>query len=117
MNYKKRRAIQKHTKEILAEYLRNDFVFPSVSGGILSLNNVNRRLFKPMLEQAGIDPKKYALKNLRHTNATILAGKVPPNQLQKHLGHERIETTLTYYVHIDGDRRMNMGQAFASALQ
>lgn len=116
VNYQKRKAIQKHAKETLAEYLKNDFVFASSTGGNLALNNVNRRLFKSMLELAGIDPRKYSLKHLRHTNATILAAKVKPNQLQKHLGHEKIETTLTYYVHVDEDRKVNMGQAFAQAV-
>jgi integrase len=114
--YRRRRSIQMHARAALAAYLEYDLVFPNADGGILSLNNVNRRSFKELLGLAGIDKSKYSIKNLRHTNATILAERVKPNQLQKHLGHEKIETTLTYYVHVDEDRKVNMGEVFSRAM-
>ena len=43
--------------------------------------------------------KPFVLHTLRHTAATQLALKgVPMNEIQKILGHSRLETTIKYYI-------------------
>jgi site-specific recombinase XerD len=56
------------------------------------------RSFRRYREKSGII-KPFVLHTLRHTAATQLALKgVPMNEIQKILGHSRLETTIKYYI-------------------
>lgn len=56
------------------------------------------RSFRRYREKSGIT-KPFVLHTLRHTAATQLALKgVPMNEIQKILGHSRLETTIKYYI-------------------
>jgi integrase len=77
--------------------------------------NLNKRQFKDALTAAKIDPAKFSLQSLRHTNLSMLAESWPPKRLQKHAGHARITTTLEYYVHVDEYAGDDAGSAFAQA--
>jgi len=56
------------------------------------------RSFRRYREMSGIT-KPFVLHTLRHTAATQLALKgVPMNEIQKILGHSRLETTIKYYI-------------------
>lgn len=100
--YERRLRIRKHAQERLATILKNDLVFPNHDGEVMRLNNLNRREFKAVLKLAKID-SGFSIKNLRHSNASMLADTLSPRKLQQHLGHRRIETTLRWYVHVHDD--------------
>ena len=56
------------------------------------------RSFRRYRDLSGIN-KPFVLHALRHTAATQLALKgVPMNEIQKILGHSRLETTIRYYI-------------------
>lgn len=114
-NFKKRQQIRKHAAETIANFEKYDLVFPSSIGLPESRLNLNRRQFKDALTAAKIDPSKYSLQSLRHTNLSMLADTWPPKRLQKHAGHARITTTLEYYVHVDEYSGDDAGSAFAEA--
>lgn len=107
-----------YMRDRLIEHKKNqsgDLVFPSANGTPKALHNWNCREFKPALKKAGLS-SKYSFKSLRHTNASILAEKISPKRLQKHLGHERIETTLSYYVHVDSDKDSEISEMFVKEI-
>jgi integrase len=115
-NFQKRTATRKNTLKTLAEFRKNDLVFPSVAGTPQSRPNVDRRLFKKAMGLAGLDPAKHSLNSLRHTHATIMARKIPPKQLQARMGHATIVTTLTYYVHVTDIGQKRASELLASVL-
>ncbi len=51
----------------------------------------------------GIPFKNLSPHKLRHMYATHYATKLPPSVLQKQLRHSKIDTTMSYYVHINED--------------
>jgi integrase len=115
-NFKKRQLIRKHASEYIQNFAKYDLVFPTAIGGPHSRLNLNRREFKDALAAAKIDPTKYSLQSLRHTNLSMLAEIWPVKRLQKHAGHQRVETTLEYYVHVDEFGAQNgAGDAFDEA--
>jgi len=59
---------------------------------------VDRRSFKPLLEQAGLEGVRFH--DLRHTCATLLLSRgVHPKFVQELLGHSSIAMTLDRYSH------------------
>jgi len=65
----------------------------------LQSNNLGQREFARILKAANV--KRITIHGLRHTSATLLlkAG-VPPQVVQRRLGHKRIEITLGIYAHV-----------------
>lgn len=115
-HYEARKTGRARWQQILANFQKYDLVFPSEIGLPQPRHNINLRSFKPALEKAGIDVTRYSFRHLRHTNASIMAEQVGPKRLQKHLGHERIETSLKFYVHVDDGSEEEMSDKFAAEL-
>jgi integrase len=65
----------------------------------LQSNNLGQREFAKIIKAANVTP--ITIHGLRHTSATLLlkAG-VPPQVVQRRLGHKRIEITLGIYAHV-----------------
>jgi len=78
----------------------------------MSAKNLTARLFKPVLERAGL-PRSVRLHDLRHTCATLLlnAGQ-HPKFVQELLGHTNISITLDTYSHV----LPGMGDELADAM-
>ena len=78
----------------------------------MSAKNLTARLFKPVLERAGL-PRSVRLHDLQHTCATLLlnAGQ-HPKFVQELLGHTNISITLDTYSHV----LPGMGDKLADAM-
>ena len=79
---------------------KHDLVFTSPMGDITDTSNFTRRIFKPLLQEAGLD-QSFKFHDLRHTHATLLllAG-VNAKIVQERLGHSTITMTLDTYSHL-----------------
>lgn len=65
-------------------------------------NNFRKRDYYPLLDRLGIERKTPHA--TRHTFASqAIKGGVPPELLQKILGHADYSTTANIYTHIDAD--------------
>lgn len=74
-------------------------VFTTTIGTPLSLSNVRKRSFLPILERAGLP--QIRLHDLRHSCATLLLAQgVHPKLVQEQLGHSQISVTLDLYSHV-----------------
>jgi integrase len=75
-----------------------DLVFANEVGRPLECQNMLRRAFKPLLDQAGLPTIRFH--ELRHTFATLsLEAGVPVKQVSAMLGHASIAITLDLYAH------------------
>ena len=91
-----------------AEAKETDLIFASQAGTPLSIKNINRRYFKPLLQDLNfgdITDNKfkpwYRLYDLRHTHATmLLKAGVHPKIVSERLGHSSITLTLDTYSHV-----------------
>jgi integrase len=99
-------ALKEHRKKQLEErmklgasYQNYDLVFPSEIGTPLLHQNLTRRHFKPIRDNAKLPPIR--LYDLRHTTATLLlsAGE-NPKVVSERLGHASIVLTLDTYSHV-----------------
>jgi len=76
----------------------NEYLFVTLNGKSKWKQTDVGRSFRRYRNQSGIT-KPFVLHTLRHTAATQLALKgVPMNEIQKILGHSRLETTIKYYI-------------------
>jgi site-specific recombinase XerD len=76
----------------------NQYLFVTLNGQSKWQQTDVGRSFRRYREKSGIT-KPFVLHTLRHTAATQLALKgVPMNEIQKILGHSRLETTIKYYI-------------------
>jgi integrase len=67
-------------------------------GGPLQVQNLGQREYARIIQAAGV--RRIKFHGLRHTCATLmLAAGVPPNVVQRRLGHSKIEMTLGIYGH------------------
>jgi integrase len=101
-----RRALLKLRDERLVKAYANDkedilddYVFPSVEGGILDPDNLYHRYFRPVLTAAGI--RKIRLHDLRHTfgSQLILKG-ASLLYVKEQMGHSSIQVTADIYGHL-----------------
>lgn len=100
------RKLKEHRKQQLAYKLKmgekfhneHNLVFTSKTGTIVSIRNLQRRHFKPLLVKAEVpDIRMY---DLRHTCATLLlAAGENPKVVSERLGHASIVLTLDTYSH------------------
>ncbi len=75
-------------------------VFTSTEGQPIRFTNFRRRIWRPGLEAAGLDPS-VRFHDLRHSHAAMLiAAGEHPKVIQARLGHASIRTTLDTYGHL-----------------
>ena len=87
------RALRKHQK-------RGEWVFCTKAGTPISVHNIHRRSWKPLLKKADL-PLDTRFHDLRHTAVTLLLTKsVHPKVVQEMLGHSSISITLDIYSHV-----------------
>jgi integrase len=99
-------ALKAHRLRQLDERLRydgawedQDLVFPNKKGGIMRIDNLRYRHFKPLLEAAGLPSVR--LYDLRHSFSTLWVESGEDLELlQRILGHTSIKTTADVYVHL-----------------
>lgn len=94
------KALSEHKARMKkAGTLDSPWVFHDTRGGPLRRQNVMRRHFRKILENAGLP--RVRIHDLRHTAATLLlAAGEHPKVVQERLGHSRISTTLEIYSHV-----------------
>lgn len=77
----------------------NDYVFTTRVGTPLHWTNLGRRVLKPALAEAGIQPLRWH--DLRHTFASLLiAGGANITFVSRQLGHSSSQITLSVYAHL-----------------
>lgn len=99
-------ALRLHRKLQLEERMRlggvpedRDLVFPSTTGTPIRRQNLYRRSFKPLLEEARLPDIRFH--DLRHTFASIALSKgANINTVSKMLGHSSVKVTLDVYGHL-----------------
>jgi integrase len=92
------------------------WVFPSRAGTPLSVHNVYRRNWKPLLLRVGL-PTSTRLHDLRHTCATLLLSRgVPVKVVSEMLGHASVSITLDIYSHVLPDMQESAARAMDEAL-
>jgi integrase len=74
-------------------------LFQTVKGTKIDQDNVRQRHFLPLLKCANLPHIR--IHDLRDGFATLLAGVVHYRILHIVLGHERLDTTLQYYVKVE----------------
>jgi integrase len=101
------KKFQKHRKQQLEHRLKmgeeyqneHNLVFTSEIGTPVSLRNLERRFYKPLLTTAGLPDIR--LYDLRHSCATLLlAAGENPKVVSERLGHSTIVLTLDVYSHV-----------------
>ena len=84
-------------------------------GDPLQINNIAERQFDPLQEKAGV---RRIVSRSAHTCATLaLANGWQPHEVQRLLGHKRVEITLSIYAHVLPDRQKDMAESMAALLQ
>jgi integrase len=97
---KEHRRHQLESKLKMGEKFQNEYnlIFTSKTGTIVSIRNLQRRHFKPLLVKAKVPDIR--LYDLRHTCATLLlAAGENPKVVSERLGHASIVLTLDTYSH------------------
>jgi integrase len=75
----------------------NDLVFPSRVGTPADASHV-RRSFRRVVEAAGLDPRDWTPRELRHSFVSLLSDAgVPIEQISRLVGHSGTATTETVY--------------------
>jgi integrase len=99
-------ALRLHREHQIEEKLRlggvpedRGLVFSSTIGTPIRRQNLHRRSFKPLLEEAGLPDVRFH--DLRHTFASIALSKgANINAVSKMLGHSSVKITLDVYGHL-----------------
>jgi integrase len=112
-------ALGAHRKRQLEERMRfsglykdHGLIFATQRGTPVNPENLVKRSFKPLLQQAGLPEIRFH--DLRHTCATLLlGGGVHPKFVQELLGHATIAMTLDTYSHF----LPSMGDQTARAME
>lgn len=110
-------ALHTHRKAMLAEGrdVRRGTVFVSTRGGHLSLGNLHRDTYRPLLAKAGLPT--VSLYALRHTCATLLlAAGVNSKIVSERLGHASATMVLDIYQHVLPGMQKIAVDAMAKAL-
>ncbi len=118
------RKLQEHRKAQLeyklkqGEKYKNEYnlVFTSERGTVVSLHNLQRRHFKPLLKTAEVP--NIRLYDLRHSCATLLlAAGENPKVVSERLGHASIVLTLDTYSHVLPTMQQGATEKIASILK
>jgi integrase len=90
-------------------------VFTNSVGGSMEWANFRRRIWKPALIAASINPA-LRIHDLRHTAASILIAQgAHPKVVQEHLGHSSIVITMDRYGHLYPEDRTKVADALDAA--
>jgi len=100
VNYKKRVERIKLVNERIDRINELDLIFPSETVGYWSVGNVRDRLFKPLLELAKLEHKRFTPYSLRQTSISLaLAGGADVKSDSQRAGHSNSSFTLDVYGH------------------
>ena len=84
-------------------YPSPQLVFTNSIGGPVGRTSFRTRIWKPAIKRAGL-PARLRFHDLRHSYATwLVSDGVPPNIVQRIMGHEDVTTTLSIYTDVPGD--------------
>lgn len=103
---------------------KDNLVFPNWSGNVEFLSNLNRRGWKPLLEELSlVDEKgkvKYPPKSMRHARASLeIESGANPKEIKRLMGHSSIKVTFDIYGHLfeaHDDRRADRANMIANGL-
>jgi len=77
----------------------SEWVFPNEEGRLLELSNIRRRVFKKVLERAGL--RRIRIHDLRHTYASrLIANGESLAYVRDQMGHSSIQVTVDIYGHL-----------------
>jgi integrase len=80
-----------------------ELVFTNSIGGPVGRTSFRTRVWKPAIRRAGL-PERLRFHDLRHSYATwLVSGGLPPNIVQRIMGHEDVTTTLGIYTDVPED--------------
>lgn len=84
----------------------HDFLFTTTGGNRVHASRM-QRIWRSILERTDIDPNGVSLHTLRHSMATLLlqSGEASLPEIQRILGHARLDTTAIYLHVTDGELR------------
>lgn len=93
--------------ELLGEHRRAysspELVFTNSVGGPVGRTSFRTRVWKPAIRRAGL-PERLRFHDLRHSYATwLVSDGIPPNIVQRIMGHEDVTTTLSIYTDVPAD--------------
>ena len=94
-------ALRRHRERMRTEGRDADggAVFVNADGGFISKSNLFNRSWRRVLKRAGVPTIRPG--DMRHTSATLLlAAGAGVKMVSERLGHEDIQTTLKFYVHV-----------------
>ncbi|HZB47612.1 MAG TPA: tyrosine-type recombinase/integrase [Mycobacteriales bacterium] len=75
-------------------------VFTNSVGGPVGRTSFRSRVWKPAIRRAGL-PERLRFHDLRHSYATwLVSDGLPPNIVQRIMGHEDVTTTLAIYTDV-----------------
>ncbi len=78
---------------------KQDLIFASRAGTIISSTNLNRGAFRRIVERAGVP--RIRIHDLRHCHASYLLTRgVNIKAVSRRLGHKDVQTTLRVYAHV-----------------
>jgi integrase len=78
-------------------------VFTNSIGGPVGRTSFRTRKWKPAIRRVGL-PEQLRFHDLRHSYATwLVSDGVPPNIVQRIMGHEDVTTTLSIYTDVPSD--------------
>lgn len=115
---------QLHWWKKLCPPSKHNLVFPNWSGNVEFLSNLNRRGWKPLLEDLKLVDKKgkgkYPPKSLRHARASLeIENGANPKEIKRLMGHSTIKVTFDIYGHLfeaHDDRRADRANTIANSL-
>ena len=86
-----------------------------VLGTPLAVNNIGEREFARLMALAKVP--RISVHGLRHTCASLLmAAGVPSKVVQERLGHQKIETTIDIYAHVQPGQQRDAANRLAALL-
>lgn len=80
-------------------FIGAEWVFTDTKGGLVRVQNMLKRSFKPLVKKAGSPDIRFH--DCRHSHSTLLLMQgVNPKLVQERLGHSSIQITLDTYSHV-----------------
>jgi integrase len=89
----------------------------NAAGGPVRAPNFRTNVWWPACERAKLPPPRPRIHDLRHTCASwMIAAGIPLPVIQRHLGHESINTSVNLYGHLDRSSALAAAAAIEAAL-